>query len=102
MLVGLDPRIQGSAVRKPPSVLSFLPRAESQAHHQRLQEVEQQIATTGTYQLLEAELVFGAKHAWRNAARCLGRIQWNKLQVRRGRPDPNPPTEGRRDPNHQR
>ncbi|KAM3822758.1 LOW QUALITY PROTEIN: nitric oxide synthase 3 [Vipera latastei] len=56
-------------------------RAESQAHHQRLQEVEQQIASTGTYQLLEAELVFGAKHAWRNAARCLGRIQWNKLQV---------------------
>ncbi|XP_034279391.1 nitric oxide synthase 3 isoform X2 [Pantherophis guttatus] len=60
---------------------SSMKRAESQAHHQRLQEVEQQIATTGTYQLLEAELVFGAKHAWRNAARCLGRIQWNKLQV---------------------
>ncbi|XP_058035287.1 nitric oxide synthase 3 isoform X3 [Ahaetulla prasina] len=60
---------------------SSMKRAESQAHHQRLQEVEQQIATTGTYQLVEAELVFGAKHAWRNAARCLGRIQWNKLQV---------------------
>ncbi|XP_070623244.1 nitric oxide synthase 3 isoform X1 [Erythrolamprus reginae] len=56
-------------------------RAESPAHHQRLQEVQQQIATTGRYQLLEAELIFGAKHAWRNAARCLGRIQWNKLQV---------------------
>uniref|UniRef100_A0A803TQ28 Nitric oxide synthase n=1 Tax=Anolis carolinensis TaxID=28377 RepID=A0A803TQ28_ANOCA len=56
-------------------------RAESQAHTQRLQEVEQQIAETGTYQLLEAELIFGAKHAWRNAARCMGRIQWNKLQV---------------------
>ncbi|PKK17644.1 nitric oxide synthase, endothelial, partial [Columba livia] len=31
--------------------------------------------------LLEPELVFGAKQAWRNAARCVGRIQWNKLQV---------------------
>ncbi|XP_039225780.1 nitric oxide synthase, endothelial [Crotalus tigris] len=60
---------------------SSMRRAESQAHHQRLREVEQQIAATGTYQLLEAELVFGAKHAWRNAPRCLGRIQWNKLQV---------------------
>ncbi|XP_028607253.2 nitric oxide synthase 3 isoform X2 [Podarcis muralis] len=56
-------------------------RSESQAHLQRLQEVEQQIAETGTYQLLQAELIFGAKHAWRNASRCLGRIQWNKLQV---------------------
>ncbi|XP_061441724.1 nitric oxide synthase 3 isoform X2 [Rhineura floridana] len=56
-------------------------RGESEAHVQRLKEVEQQIAETGTYQLLEAELIFGAKHAWRNAARCLGRIQWNKLQV---------------------
>ncbi|KFV65861.1 Nitric oxide synthase, endothelial, partial [Dryobates pubescens] len=35
----------------------------------------------GPYQLLEPELVFGAKQAWRNAARCVGRIQWNKLQV---------------------
>nr|XP_020655911.1 nitric oxide synthase, endothelial isoform X1 [Pogona vitticeps] len=60
---------------------SSMKRSESQAHLQRLQEVEQQIAETGTYQLQEAELIFGAKHAWRNAARCVGRIQWNKLQV---------------------
>ncbi|XP_063003631.1 nitric oxide synthase 3 [Elgaria multicarinata webbii] len=60
---------------------SSMKRLDSQAHVQRLQEVERRIAETGTYQLLEAELIFGAKHAWRNAARCLGRIQWNKLQV---------------------
>lgn len=36
---------------------------------------------TGTYQLRESELVFGAKQAWRNAPRCVGRIQWGKLQV---------------------
>ncbi|KYO43364.1 hypothetical protein Y1Q_0007230 [Alligator mississippiensis] len=57
-------------------------RADSPAHVQRLMEVEQEIEATGTYQLLEPELIFGAKQAWRNAARCLGRIQWNKLQVR--------------------
>ncbi|KAJ7322189.1 hypothetical protein JRQ81_018476 [Phrynocephalus forsythii] len=60
---------------------SSMKRSASQAHLQRLQEVECQIASTGTYQLSEAELIFGAKHAWRNAARCVGRIQWNKLQV---------------------
>uniref|UniRef100_A0A096NXX3 Nitric oxide synthase n=1 Tax=Papio anubis TaxID=9555 RepID=A0A096NXX3_PAPAN len=53
----------------------------SQAHEQRLQEVEAEVAATGTYQLRESELVFGAKQAWRNAPRCVGRIQWGKLQV---------------------
>lgn len=43
--------------------------------------MEAQIAATGTYQLRESELVFGAKQAWRNAPRCVGRIQWGKLQV---------------------
>ncbi|KAG6926059.1 nitric oxide synthase 3 [Chelydra serpentina] len=60
---------------------SSIKRADSRLHVQRLQEVEQEIEATGTYQLLEPELIFGAKQAWRNAARCLGRIQWNKLQV---------------------
>ncbi|XP_050798408.1 nitric oxide synthase, endothelial isoform X3 [Gopherus flavomarginatus] len=60
---------------------SSIKRADSRVHMQRVQEVEQEIKATGTYQLLEPELIFGAKQAWRNAARCLGRIQWNKLQV---------------------
>lgn len=43
--------------------------------------MEAEIAAAGTYQLRESELVFGAKQAWRNAPRCVGRIQWGKLQV---------------------
>lgn len=43
--------------------------------------MEAEIAAKGTYQLRESELVFGAKQAWRNAPRCVGRIQWGKLQV---------------------
>uniref|UniRef100_A0A8C4L9K5 Nitric oxide synthase n=1 Tax=Equus asinus asinus TaxID=83772 RepID=A0A8C4L9K5_EQUAS len=62
-------------------LLPPLPRSGSQAHEQRLQEVEAEVAATGTYQLRESELVFGAKQAWRNAPRCVGRIQWGKLQV---------------------
>ncbi|XP_040211347.1 nitric oxide synthase, endothelial isoform X2 [Rana temporaria] len=56
-------------------------RAQSKAHTERLKEVEQEITSTGTYQLKETELIFGAKQAWRNASRCVGRIQWSKLQL---------------------
>uniref|UniRef100_A0A8C1RDA0 nitric-oxide synthase (NADPH) n=1 Tax=Cyprinus carpio TaxID=7962 RepID=A0A8C1RDA0_CYPCA len=56
-------------------------RCGSKAHVDRLEEVKKEIETSGTYQLKDTELIYGAKHAWRNAARCVGRIQWSKLQV---------------------
>ncbi|XP_022086343.1 nitric oxide synthase, brain-like isoform X1 [Acanthaster planci] len=56
-------------------------RANTDAHASRLAEVTACIETTGTYNLTEAELTFGAKLAWRNASRCIGRIQWSKLQL---------------------
>lgn len=57
-------------------------RYGSKAHTDRLEEVTKEIEATGTYQLKDTELIYGAKHAWRNAARCVGRIQWSKLQVK--------------------
>ncbi|KAK1792259.1 hypothetical protein P4O66_012215 [Electrophorus voltai] len=56
-------------------------RCGSKAHMDRLEEVKKEIESSGTYQLKDTELIYGAKHAWRNAARCVGRIQWSKLQV---------------------
>ncbi|KAG3278991.1 nitric oxide synthase 1 [Ictidomys tridecemlineatus] len=56
-------------------------RFGSKAHMDRLEEVNREIDSTSTYQLRDTELIYGAKHAWRNAARCVGRIQWSKLQV---------------------
>lgn len=56
-------------------------RCNSSEHHERLQEVESEISNTGAYYINESELLFGAKTAWRNASRCIGRIQWSKLQV---------------------
>ncbi|MBN3304291.1 NOS1 protein, partial [Amia calva] len=53
----------------------------SKAHVDRLEEVTKEIEASGSYQLKDTELIYGAKHAWRNAARCIGRIQWSKLQV---------------------
>ena len=57
-------------------------RTHSRSHEQRWKEVLHEIKTTGSYDLKETELIFGAKLAWRNAPRCIGRIQWSKLQVR--------------------
>ncbi|XP_061527293.1 nitric oxide synthase, brain isoform X2 [Phycodurus eques] len=56
-------------------------RYSSKAHMDRLEEVTKEIEASGTYQLKDTELIYGAKTAWRNAARCVGRIQWSKLQV---------------------
>jgi nitric-oxide synthase len=48
----------------------------------RLGEVEAEIGATGTYAHTETELTHGAKLAWRNASRCIGRLYWNSLVVR--------------------
>lgn len=56
-------------------------RSNSDEYHERLAEVMMYIEGNGSYSLLEKELVFAAKTAWRNASRCIGRIQWNNLKV---------------------
>lgn len=48
----------------------------------RLVEVRAEIAATGTYQHTPQELAFGARVAWRNSARCIGRLYWRGLRVR--------------------
>ncbi|MFI6445759.1 nitric oxide synthase oxygenase [Kitasatospora sp. NPDC050543] len=48
----------------------------------RLREVLDEIERTGTYEQTYPELVFGARLAWRNAARCIGRLYWRSLVVR--------------------
>uniref|UniRef100_A0A8V5HGI0 Nitric oxide synthase, inducible n=1 Tax=Melopsittacus undulatus TaxID=13146 RepID=A0A8V5HGI0_MELUD len=50
-------------------------------HLARLETVTKEIETIGTYHLTKEELIFAAKQAWRNAPRCIGRIQWSNLQV---------------------
>ncbi|XP_075969287.1 nitric oxide synthase-like [Anticarsia gemmatalis] len=52
---------------------------DSVRHRQRINEIKEEIDKTGTYQLHYVELVFGAKTAWRNATRCIGRATWRNL-----------------------
>jgi len=48
----------------------------------RLRRVRRDIATTGTYCHTTEELAFGARVAWRNSARCIGRLYWQSLRMR--------------------
>lgn len=47
----------------------------------RLMEIKKELDSTGSYTLTTDELKFGAKTAWRNASRCIGRIQWNNIDI---------------------
>ena len=48
----------------------------------RIAEVLDEIDATGTYRHRAEELTFGARVAWRNNARCIGRLYWRSLVVR--------------------
>jgi nitric-oxide synthase len=48
----------------------------------RLAQVRREIGRTGTYRHTPAELEFGARVAWRNSSRCIGRLYWQSLRVR--------------------
>ncbi|MEV0097186.1 nitric oxide synthase oxygenase [Streptomyces sp. NPDC050738] len=60
-------------------------------HHEELPEIDParriaavraEIDATGTYRHTSGELVFGARVAWRNSNRCIGRLYWRSLRVR--------------------
>jgi nitric-oxide synthase, bacterial len=48
----------------------------------RIRQVRREIGTAGTYRHSRSELEYGARVAWRNSARCIGRLYWNSLRVR--------------------
>jgi nitric-oxide synthase, bacterial len=48
----------------------------------RIWQVRREIETSGTYWQTPAELAFGARVAWRNSSRCIGRLYWQSLRVR--------------------
>lgn len=47
----------------------------------RLQTIQNEILSTGFYSHTYEELEHGAKMAWRNSNRCIGRLFWDKLHV---------------------
>ena len=61
--------------------MQLLTRKNSEDHVKRWEQVQQEVETRGTYDLTYDEIVAGARLAWRNAPRCIGRIQWANLKV---------------------
>lgn len=47
----------------------------------RWNEIHQQILSQGFYEHTAEELEYGAKVAWRNSNRCIGRLFWDSLNV---------------------
>lgn len=48
----------------------------------RWAEIQEEVNATGTYTHTYEEIAYGAQLAWRNASKCIGRIQWNNMVVR--------------------
>jgi hypothetical protein len=47
----------------------------------RWAEVRRSLSKTGTYEHTQQELAYGARVAWRNHGRCIGRLYWESLEV---------------------
>lgn len=67
--------------------LAFVDQFEAEAGHgQSLDERRQSILAAleqdGSYTHTPQELAFGARLAWRNNSRCIGRLYWETLQIR--------------------
>lgn len=52
------------------------------AFDERWKEVRASLEKDGTYTHLPDELTYGARLAWRNSSRCIGRFFWSTLHVR--------------------
>jgi len=52
------------------------------AFTERWNEVSESIQKTGTYEHTLDELTYGARLAWRNSTRCIGRYFWQHLHIR--------------------
>lgn len=47
----------------------------------RIADIDREISQTGTYTHTNEELTYGARVAWRNSNRCIGRLFWQSLEV---------------------
>jgi len=53
----------------------------AEVSERRVRQVIDEISRNGTYEHTDEELAHGAKMAWRNSNRCIGRLFWNRLHV---------------------
>ena len=57
-------------------------RQSTERWSDRVREVRSEVERTGTYRHTVDELTIGAKLAWYNHTRCIGKLHWRTLQLR--------------------
>jgi nitric-oxide synthase, bacterial len=74
---------EGDSIRLAAEATRFysLPEVREIVAPDRLESVLLEISATGSYTHSTAELLTGAKLAWRNHARCIGRYTWRALSL---------------------
>lgn len=65
----------------PQATQQFLQQMHLEGFLPHWEERWQEVLATGTFQPNQAELGYGARVAWRNATRCIGRLYWRGLEV---------------------
>jgi nitric-oxide synthase len=60
-------------------------RPQARALEERWAAIKSEVATTGSYTHTFEELEWGARVAWRQSVRCIGRARWQSLVVRDAR-----------------
>ncbi|MBS2967733.1 nitric oxide synthase oxygenase [Metabacillus sp. KIGAM252] len=61
--------------------ISYRELGKEEEIEERLLSIKQEIEATGQYVHTGIELEYGAKLAWRNSNRCIGRLFWQSLHV---------------------
>ena len=59
----------------------YFEHGAQKAFETRMSEVEAELLATGSYVHTHDELAYGARLAWRNSTRCIGRVFWQTLTV---------------------
>ena len=65
-----------------PELRAFLGRFHEETGEPDLPARLREVETAGEWRPTPAELTWGAKVAWRNSTRCVGRLYWEALKVR--------------------
>jgi len=63
-------------------IRQFFEENKLEGKDSRIDQISTEILQKGIYHLTEEELIFGAKLAWRNSNRCIGRLFWKSLKIR--------------------
>jgi nitric-oxide synthase, bacterial len=82
-ITGHDPSAVGALMNRAEQfIVQFHDENQLGALDRRIRQVRREISASGTYWHTPEELAFGARVAWRNSSRCIGRLYWHSLRVR--------------------